>query len=96
MDEPFSHLDAITARKLRFDLMQIMDRARPAILFVTHDLAEAVLLSDHIYMMATRPARIFKHVLVDIARPRTPEDQRVFELDKELTREFFSVLETKA
>jgi hypothetical protein len=46
--------------------------------------------------MATRPARIFKHVLVEIARPRTPEDQRVFELDKELTREFFSVLETKA
>jgi ABC-type nitrate/sulfonate/bicarbonate transport system ATPase subunit len=95
MDEPFSHLDAITARKLRADLMAIMNRARPAILFVTHDLAEAVLLSDHIYMMETRPARIFKHVTVDVARPRTPEDERVFALEKELMREFFSVLETK-
>ncbi|HKT18593.1 MAG TPA: ABC transporter ATP-binding protein [Stellaceae bacterium] len=95
MDEPFSHLDAITARKLRADLMAIMTRARPAILFVTHDLAEAVLLSDHIYMMETRPARIFKHIAVDIARPRAPEDQRVFELERELMREFFSVLETK-
>jgi len=95
MDEPFSHLDAITARKLRADLMAIMNRARPAILFVTHDLAEAVLLSDHIYMMETKPARIFKHVIVDIARPRSPEDERVFALERELMREFFSVLETK-
>ncbi|HXR86177.1 MAG TPA: hypothetical protein VN728_04380, partial [Stellaceae bacterium] len=70
--------------------------ARPAILFVTHDLAEAVLLSDHIYMMETRPARIFKHVTVDIARPRAPEDERVFALERELMREFFSVLETKS
>jgi len=95
MDEPFSHLDAITARKLRADLMAIMNRARPAILFVTHDLAEAVLLSDHIYMMETKPARIFKQVVVDIARPRSPEDERVFALERELMREFFSVLETK-
>ena len=46
MDEPFSHLDAITARKLRFDLMEILARAKPTILFVTHDLSEAVFLSD--------------------------------------------------
>ena len=62
MDEPFSHLDAITARKMRFDLMEILARAKPTILFVTHDLAEAVFLSDRIYMMSTKPARIFKQV----------------------------------
>lgn len=95
MDEPFSHLDAITARKLRFDLMGILQRARPTILFVTHDLAEAVFLSDKIYMMSTKPARIFKQVTIDIPRPRQPEDAHLIELEKHLMREFFSVVEAK-
>jgi ABC-type nitrate/sulfonate/bicarbonate transport system ATPase subunit len=92
MDEPFSHLDAITARKMRFDLVAILEKAKPTILFVTHDLAEAVFLSDHIYMMSTRPARIFKHLPVSISRPRQPEDAAVFDLEKALVREFFSVV----
>jgi NitT/TauT family transport system ATP-binding protein len=95
MDEPFSHLDAITARKLRFDLMGILASARPTILFVTHDLAEAVFLSDRIYMMKTKPARIFKEVAVDFPRPRRPEDTAILDLEKTLVREFFSVLEGK-
>ena len=93
MDEPFSHLDAITARKIRFDLMKILERAKSTTLFVTHDLAEAVFLSDHIYMMNTKPARIFKQVSIDIARPRQPEDSMVLDLEKKLMREFFTVLE---
>ena len=93
MDEPFSHLDAITARKMRSDLMEILRRAKPTILFVTHDLAEAVLLSDSIYMMSTKPARIFKRVAIDVPRPRTPEDSRIVDLEKALVREFFSVVE---
>jgi NitT/TauT family transport system ATP-binding protein len=95
MDEPFSHLDAITARKMRFDLMDILARARPTILFVTHDLAEAVFLSDRIYMMKTKPARIFKEVSIDFLRPRKPEDEKILDLEKTLVREFFSVLEAK-
>jgi NitT/TauT family transport system ATP-binding protein len=95
MDEPFSHLDAITARKLRFDLMEILARAKPTILFVTHDLAEAVFLSDHIYMMNTKPARIFREVAIDVPRPRKPEDTVILDLEKSLVREFFSVLEDK-
>ncbi|HVH77134.1 MAG TPA: ABC transporter ATP-binding protein [Stellaceae bacterium] len=96
MDEPFSHLDAITARKLRYDLMEILERARPTILFVTHDLSEAVFLSDRIYMMSTKPARIFRRVEIDIPRPRKPDDAAVFDLERELVREFFSVLEGPA
>jgi NitT/TauT family transport system ATP-binding protein len=95
MDEPFSHLDAITARKLRFDLMEILARAKPTILFVTHDLAEAVFLSDRIYMMSTKPARIFKDVPVTFARPRRPEDEAILDMEKMLVREFFSVVEAK-
>jgi NitT/TauT family transport system ATP-binding protein len=95
MDEPFSHLDAITARKMRFDLMEILARAKPTILFVTHDLAEAVFLSDNIYMMSTKPARIFKRVAIDIPRPRKPEDEAILDLEKTLMRDFFSVVEAK-
>jgi NitT/TauT family transport system ATP-binding protein len=95
MDEPFSHLDAITARKMRFDLMDILTKAGPTILFVTHDLAEAVFLSDRIYMMNTKPARIFNEVPVDISRPRRPEDSKILDLEKTLVREFFGVLEAK-
>jgi NitT/TauT family transport system ATP-binding protein len=95
MDEPFSHLDAITARKMRFDLMEILERARPTILFVTHDLSEAVFLSDHIYMISTKPARIFKRVPIDIPRPRKPEDSVILDLEKTLVREFFGVVEAK-
>jgi NitT/TauT family transport system ATP-binding protein len=95
MDEPFSHLDAITARKMRFDLMEILQRARPTILFVTHDLEEAVFLSDDIYMMNAKPARIFKHVAIQISRPREPEDSAIIDLEKTLVREFFSVVEAK-
>jgi len=93
MDEPFSHLDAITARKMRFDLMNILASAKPTILFVTHDLAEAVFLSDRVYMMKINPARIFKEVVVDMPRPRKPEDSRLLDLEKTLVQEFFSVLE---
>jgi ABC-type nitrate/sulfonate/bicarbonate transport system ATPase subunit len=95
MDEPFSHLDEITARKMRLDLVDILEKAGPTILFVTHDLREAIFLSNEIYMMTTRPARIFKHVYVDIPRPRKPEDPRIFELEEELVREFFAVLEAQ-
>jgi NitT/TauT family transport system ATP-binding protein len=93
MDEPFSHLDEITARKMRVDLMHILQHAQPTILFVTHSLREAVFLSEEVYMMSVKPARIFKHLKVDIPRPREPEDPRLFDLEKDLVKEFFAVLE---
>jgi NitT/TauT family transport system ATP-binding protein len=93
MDEPFSHLDEITARKMRVDLMRILERARPTILFVTHSLREAVFLSEEVYMMSIKPARIFKHLRVEVPRPREPEDPRLFDLEKDLVKEFFAVLE---
>ena len=96
MDEPFSHLDEITARKMRFDLMGILERAKTTILFVTHDLGEAVFLSDQIHMMSTKPAKIFKRIVVDIPRPRKPEDPLIFDMEKDLVREFFSVLDAEA
>lgn len=93
MDEPFSHLDEITARRMRLDLMGILERAKTTILFVTHDLREAVFLSDQVCMMSIRPGRIYKHVTIDIPRPRSPEDPRLFDLERDLIREFFAAFE---
>ncbi len=65
------------------------------ILFVTHDLGEAVFLSDRISMMSTKPARIFKEVPVDFPRPRTLEDEAILDL-RHWCAEFFSVVEVKS
>jgi NitT/TauT family transport system ATP-binding protein len=73
--------------------MEILQRAKPTILFVTHDLSEAVFLSDSIYMMTTKPARIFKRVTIDVPRPRKPDNAELFDLEKILVSEFFSVVE---
>ena len=70
MDEPFSHLDEITAKRMRRDLIGIWGRSGVTILFVTHDLSEAAVLSDRILFLSRKPAKIFKDVLIDLPRPR--------------------------
>ena len=93
MDEPFGALDAQTRETLQAELLDIHARTGKTILFVTHSLREAVFLSEEVYMMSVKPARIFKHLRVDIPRPREPEDPRLFDLEKDLVKEFFAVLE---
>ena len=70
MDEPFSHLDAITARKMRFDLMDILAKAQPTILFVTHDIDEAIQLAERVVVLRRRPATIEAIVPIELPRPR--------------------------
>jgi NitT/TauT family transport system ATP-binding protein len=70
MDEPFGPLDAQTRVLLQDDLLRLWDRSNRTILFVTHDLVEAIALSDRVVVMSAAPGRI-KHVYeIDIARPR--------------------------
>jgi ABC-type nitrate/sulfonate/bicarbonate transport system ATPase subunit len=70
MDEPFGALDFITRMKMRADLVRIWQSERKTILFVTHDIEEAVQLADRILVMSQRPATIQDIVDVDLARPR--------------------------
>jgi NitT/TauT family transport system ATP-binding protein len=70
MDEPFAALDAITRERLGVELLGIWDGAR-SVVFVTHSIAEAVLLSDRVVVMSTSPGRIVADVDIDIARPRS-------------------------
>lgn len=74
MDEPFGALDYLTRMRLRSELTQIWQRERKTVLFVTHDVEEAVQLSDRVVVMGKRPSRIRDIVKVDIPRPRDLDD----------------------
>jgi NitT/TauT family transport system ATP-binding protein len=70
MDEPFGALDYLTRLRLRAELTQIWQREKRTVLFVTHDVEEAVQLADRVVVMGRRPARIRAIVPVDAQRPR--------------------------
>jgi len=70
LDEPFGNLDAITRRKMQLWLLEIWDRINASVLFVTHDIDEAIFLSDKIYLLSERPAAVREIFNIDIKRPR--------------------------
>jgi NitT/TauT family transport system ATP-binding protein len=71
MDEPFAALDAMTREELNLELLRIWKMTGRSIVFVTHNIPEAVLLSDRIVVMAPRPGRVRDIVTVDLPRPRS-------------------------
>jgi NitT/TauT family transport system ATP-binding protein len=73
MDEPFGALDFLTRLKMRADLVRIWQEERKTILFVTHDIEEAVQLADRVMVMSRRPATIQTVVEIDLPRPRDLE-----------------------
>jgi NitT/TauT family transport system ATP-binding protein len=70
MDEPFSALDAQTREIMQTELLRIWEQGRKTVLFVTHQIDEAVFLSDRIVVLARRPGRVQEIVSVDLPRPR--------------------------
>lgn len=70
MDEPFGALDFLTRLKMRSDLVRIWQAEHKTILFVTHDIEEAVQLADRVLVMSRRPATIQAEVIIDLPRPR--------------------------
>ena len=73
MDEPFGALDVITRERMGFCLQTLWDESRSTVLFVTHSITEAVLLSDTVIVMTSRPGRIRDIVPIDLPRPRRTE-----------------------
>ena len=73
MDEPFGALDAQTRASMQAHLLRIWQAAGVTVLFITHDLDEAIYLSDRIVVLGARPGRILEVIDVPVARPRSPE-----------------------
>jgi len=76
MDEPFGALDVITRERMGFALQTLWNESRSTVLFVTHSITEAVLLSDTVIVMTSRPGRVRDVVPIDLARPRRSETLR--------------------
>jgi NitT/TauT family transport system ATP-binding protein len=90
MDEPFGALDALTREELSLELLRIWEEHRKTVMFITHNISEAVLLGDRVFVMTPRPGRLAEIIEVDIERPRditdeySDEFQRVAERCREL------------
>ncbi|MBW4546885.1 MAG: ABC transporter ATP-binding protein [Symplocastrum torsivum CPER-KK1] len=76
LDEPFSALDAFTRMKLQEHLLQIWEYDRPTLILVTHDIEEALVLSDRIIVMRGNPGHIHREFQLDLPRPRKRTDIR--------------------
>lgn len=84
MDEPFGALDFITRLKMRADLVRIWQAEQKTILFVTHDIEEAVQLADRVFVMSTRPATVQKEITIDLPRPRDLDSKGYLEKRDEI------------
>lgn len=73
LDEPFGGLDAITRLRMQAWLLQVIGKINTSVLFITHDIEEAVFLSDRIYVLSPRPAKIREEVPISLPKPRERE-----------------------
>ena len=91
MDEPFGSLDAMTKDELNIELLRIWRETEKTIMFITHDLDEAVFLSDRVVVLSPRPGRVADVIDIDLERPRNEEtrgSERFVELSAELHQHF--------
>jgi NitT/TauT family transport system ATP-binding protein len=85
MDEPFAALDAITRDVLHEELVRIRESQRLTVLFVTHNVREAVRLGERVVLLSSRPGRVAREYAIDIAQPRRIESPEVARLSVEIT-----------
>lgn len=84
MDEPFSRLDALTRAQMHEELLRIQKLKQMTIVFVTHDVEEAVVLADRVVVLAPRPGRVREQVAIDLPRPRDTTEAATAQLTHQL------------
>jgi NitT/TauT family transport system ATP-binding protein len=90
MDEPLGALDAITAHRVRQDLIRLCQASGATVLYVTHNIAEAVHLSDRVLLLYDRPTSVYRDVPVSVERPRRVTDPQLLALESSITQDFFA------
>ena len=93
MDEPFGALDALTREQMRIDLERLWLDSPKTVLFITHSVAEAVLLADRVVIMSPRPARVEQVVEINLPRPRglaARQDPKFVEYERAITEVFLA------
>jgi NitT/TauT family transport system ATP-binding protein len=89
MDEPFGALDALTRLELEDLLLRLWAELKTTILFITHDIEEAIYLSDRIWVLSRRPSRIVQEIAIDFARPRHQVNSRAEKRFMEIRNEIY-------
>src|SRR5574342_422842 len=90
MDEPFAALDAQTRDLLLVELQLIWERTRKTILFVTHSIAESVILGNRVVVFKNRPSKIKKEIVINYRRPRLAEDENLLKYQQKIITELKS------
>jgi NitT/TauT family transport system ATP-binding protein len=85
MDEPFAALDAITRDVLHEELIRLRHEQRLTVLFVTHNVREAVRLGDRVVLLSSRPGRVAHVYPVDLPQPRLPDARELVQLSRQIT-----------
>lgn len=93
MDEPFSALDPNTRRRMRSEIIRIWQETGKSILFVTHDIDEAIVLADRIVLMSNKPTKVIETVRITSPRPRDPDKDPQLAAIREKLFALFSAME---
>lgn len=93
MDEPFAALDEQTRLVLHKELQKIWQKTGKTILFITHNIREALTLSDRVLLMSTRPGAVKREFTVQAARPRDPSDSNIVDLERRVMNELEEEME---
>jgi sulfonate transport system ATP-binding protein len=90
LDEPFGALDALTRIQMQTEILRIWEREKSTMILVTHDVDEAIYLSDRILVLSDRPGEIKRVIEVDLSRPRDRSSMRFMEIRREIYTHFFA------
>ncbi len=85
MDEPYGQLDLILKYKLEDELLDLWQKTKTTVIFITHNIEEAVYLSDRILVLTNKPTKVKQEIINDLARPRKISDTRFVELRNQIT-----------
>ncbi|MNC40133.1 Aliphatic sulfonates import ATP-binding protein SsuB [compost metagenome] len=95
LDEPFAALDAITRQTMQNELLSLWEKTRKTVLMVTHQIDEAVLLSDRVIVFSARPASIVEEIRISLPRPRSPQVRENPQFDR-LAKKIWSLIHSTA